>query len=1296
VSTLHRPALLLLARRARGTLAFILALAASGAAACTPPHAEVPGQGTRTAAEHFGAAFEAEARDSAEVRPYLDLVDRAVAEPREPHALQAAIAALDALVVGAAPGVDVQPGAVAFRAGGVLPGVVMRLGEAWAVADVNGRGAPAMPFLRGAIAGALHQIALYAGDEKAALVWGMRRGCAQEAAVVGPIDWTPLQGLEGASPVGTLSEPFERTYPGVAPFAAKVAPVVVRADSCSLDVDATSVLQGTRAVVVDVYNPAPQRLSLSLTSASAAVVEIGGVRALRRGFEAGGKQVVRLATVQAEAGWLRVVTRVAQKNDGDGVELNVWGEDGLPLRVRAPRPGQVAGTRASQPAAVELAPAPKAGGAKLADAELALQMAALLGMGEARTAEHLFEVQTGRGGPKGSAAAEAGNRKIAPALTVLYARAVAQAEDLPDTKVTERLEQASAQMSAAWPWSWEARMLAAYLVELRRGEGEGVIGALEQLGVKKPPAAAQGGAVPAVPDADRLVLAKIALAARRAGLADVSEAAYRKLAAKAAGSALLAEVDAALHPRIGKDAVRAECADRGRDRSSTACLEALREVGDHDGVFTEIARLRRLRRAPDALREVEMAEHIARGDLRAALAVHDAMLPANRRLLDALGLAAGRSDHRGVRGRLTRDRAVARDAPNALQPVSRVLGLVPDPAPPFEAHGRKLVLEDQKNPAVPGAATLVLRHVERYDVAPDGLLHYVTYDLRRVSGTTDVAMGAAAYGPMIEGRGAPKLLRRRIHKKDGRILTPDAAAYASQGHSDLSQLEQGDYVEQITEGYALPSDTGQLVIDTSDLLPERTSVREAEIEVRRPASVPFMLWSHPLLGKAEQREERGTVVSVWRIKDRPPRRIEDGVPGVEQAVAVSMGTQTWANVARALGENVRSLEDRDPYVARWAAVAAGADKTPSRALVERVVTATGKAIKVAGGAELSDISAVFGGGAQRTTARTILELGQGSRSWVIYRALRELGVKADLAIAETEPFSASPEFPPHVGRFRHPLVIARLGGAEGDVWIDADVEGPPLPPGRVSPELRGRSAMLMNGQIVAVQAAGAEAGDEVDIRLAIDAEGNARGTFTILLRGRAAQSLSEAFETVVGTSRREMLRDVVLGWVPWADVEEVVVSSGQGSWEVALRAKIAIHGFARPEGKGGRIWTLPGVEPVHLSFPRGFAGTLGATYASRGARQSALSIETSLQYHVRRRIELPAGMAVSRPPGPVNVDAPQLQAARKGDYGAVIEEDFRLSLPTGTVSAEEYQGFVDRVQAIDSGFMAGIRVEKKP
>lgn len=1267
-----------------------LALLALAASACFPPPAEAPKPATAGIAAQLGAAMEAEAKSSAEVRPYLDLIDRVTNDPKADGALEAAIAALDALISGASPSAG-TPGGAAFRSAEALPFVVRRLAHAWAVADVKGKGAPALPFVRGAIAAALHRIALFAGDEQAAMVWGPRRGCAQEASVVGPLDWTPLRGLEGPSPVSSLDEPYAPTYPGVAPFAAKVAPVVVRADACEIDVDAVSFLQGTRAVVLDLYNPSPQRISLALTSSSAALLEIGGVPAIRRGYEAGGRPVIRLSTVQAEAGWLRVVTRVAQKNDGDTIEIDAWGEDGLALRTRAPMPGQAAGARASEPRAVEVA--------RPADApepELALGAAALIGLGEARRAAHLLEGRLGftAGKPTAPAAPAASS----PRLDLLYARALSITDDMPDAKVLERLTTVADRLGKAWPWSWEARLLAADLAERRRGDGEGVIQALKELGVRPPVAEAQGAAAPAVPGADRLVLSRIGAVASRASMPDVAEAAYARLAAAAPGSPLAADLDAALHPSVGADAVKARCSGPAQDRSETACLEALRDAGELDRALAEIARLRKLRRAPDALREVEMAVHVARGDLKAAMRVYDAMPPAQRRLLDAPALAAGKGDARQVRARLTRDRATARDAPYAISPLVRALGLAPDPAPALEAEGRKLVLADQKSPAVPGAATLVLRHIERYEIEPDGLLHYIGYDLRRVSGTTDVAMGAAAYGPMIEGRGNPKLLRRRIHKKDGRVLSPDQAAFAAQGHSDLSQLEQGDYVEQILEGYSLPSDTGQLVIDTADLMPERTSVRDAEIVVRRPPNIAFQVWAHPLLGKPEERADRGAVLMTWRLKDQQPRRIEDGVPRMEQGVGVSLGTQTWENVARAVGENIRSLEDRDPYVARWAAEAAGGDATPSRALVERVVTAVGKTIKVAGGAELSDVAAIFGGGSQRMTARTILELGQGSRAWVVYRALRELGVDAELAIAETEPFSATPDFPAHVGRFRHPLVIARLGGrtsTDGDVWIDADVEGPPLPPGRVSPELRGRSAMLASGKIVPVQAAGAEAGDEVDIRLAIDPKGDASGTFTIFLRGRAAQSLAEAFQTVVGTDRREMLRDVVLGWVPRADVEDVVVSSREGSWEVALRAQIAIHGFARLEGRAGQVWTLPGIEPVHLSFPRGFAGTLGATYASRGARQSALAIDTSLQYHVRRRIELPPGMEVTRSPAAVNVEDPRLAARRKGTYAAAIEEDYSMSLPTGTVPAGEYQAFVERVQAIDSGFMAGIRVEAR-
>ncbi|WP_437598641.1 hypothetical protein WMF28_38400 [Sorangium sp. So ce590] len=1292
----------------QAALALALALAGAAPAACAPRGAAAPAAVEAPLPAAFGAALEAEIASSAAAAPYLAAIERAVDAPSDEGALATVIASLDALVFGAgtASGPAPDASAIAFRSREALPEVTRRLQRAWAFADVAGRGAPEMPFVRGALAAALHRIALHVGDEAAAATWSARRGCAGEAALVGPLDPTPLQSLARPSPVSSApGAPLARSYPGIAPFARATSPIVVRADACAIPVDAVSALQGTRAVVVDLHNPIAQRVSLALASSSAAVLEVGGVLALQRDYAAGGAQVTRLATVEAQPGTLRVVVRVAQKGDGSDVELSAWGENGLPLRARAPRPGAAASATAARPAAVSLVPAPAAGGApgdRLGPAGVDVAAAALLALGDARAAEHLLDPDgDGRlrqGGAPSSASAPASAPRSSPASAppsprhdLLYARAIRRVGDLPETKVVERTRAAVERVLAAWPASWEARLYRAELAERRGGQGEGTMDALRELGVKVAPPGPAGPSAPGVADADRMVLAELAVTARRAGVTDVAEAAYERLAAAAPGSALLAAVDDRIHGRAGVDAVKAACGG-GLDRSSNACLGALLGASDRPAVLAEIQRLRRLRRAPGALREVELRERVARGDLRGALAVYDAMPPGERVMLEALGLAAGRGDGRAVRGRLARDRMTARDAAAGIGPISRALGLTPDPAPPLEVEGRKLVLEDQAKAFLPGAATAVLRHVERFTISPDGLVHYVTYDLRRVSGTTDVAQGAVAYGPLIEGRGMARLLRRRIHKRDGRILAPDAASNAAQEHSDLSQLEQGDYVEQITEGYALPGDGGQLVIDTWDLLPERTSVREATIEVRRPSSLPLAVWSHPLLGAAEERVEGASKVSVWRIKDQPPRRIEDGVPRMEMGVGVSLGTQTWSHVAAAIDENLRALSDRDPTMTRWAREAAGPERAPSPALLERVVAAAGKAVKVAGGAELSDFAALMGGGPQRTTARTMIELGQGSRSWVVYRALRELGVRADLAIAETEPFSSSAEFPPHAGRFRHPLVIARLPG--GDVWIDADVEGPPLPPGRISPELRGRAAMLPGGELVTVAGTSGETGDEVDLRLTVNVQGNASGSFTILLHGRAAQALSEAFETVVGTARREMLRGVVLGWLPWADVEDVTVSSTEGSWEVALRAAVTIHGFARPEGKDAAAWTLPGLEPVHLVFPRAFTGTLGATYASRGARKSALAIETALQYHVRRRIELPEGYAVLRAPEGVRVEHAGLAASRKGSYGAVIEEDFAMSLPTGTVSTDEYKAFVERVQAVDSGFMAGIRVAR--
>jgi hypothetical protein len=606
---------------------------------------------------------------------------------------------------------------------------------------------------------------------------------------------------------------------------------------------------------------------------------------------------------------------------------------------------------------------------------------------------------------------------------------------------------------------------------------------------------------------------------------------------------------------------------------------------------------------------------------------------------------------------------------------------------------------------MPNSATAVLAHTERYEITRDGVLHWLLFDVRRVSGTTDVEENAQAGAPSVWGRAAMRALRRRILKKDGRILEPDRTPHASQEHADLSQLEQGDAVEAVYEGWSLPGDTGDLGIDTPDLLPERTSVHDATIELRVPRTLRSALWSHELLGKSTEHVEGDTRVVTWHLADHLARRLEDGVPKMDRSVAVSFSTAEWGGVAHALRESIAALDEHDPEIAAWARDAAGPEvgkaSRTSRETVGAIVAAAGKALRESDPGTLSD----YGGGiasVQAQTARTFLASHGGSRSWLILRSLRELGIPCDLVVAENDPFSADPAFPPHYGRFLHPLVVAHLpageprkAGETSELWIDSDVAGPPLPAGRVSPELRGRMALRVDGTIAPLDAFDSEQDerDEVDVRLALDAKGDARGTFAVVLRGRDAQELSEALFRIVGAERQRALRDVVLAWLPWANVDAVQLASTEGSWQVSLRAEVSVSGYAQLEGQ--KTWLLPGMDSLHWAWPRARVSSLAATFASRAGRESALAVGSAVQYHVHRRVDLPKGAAVARMPGPLDVKAKLVDASRKltvSGGGSVVEDDFILDVATGTIPAAEYDAFVGAAHAADDGFLAAVRV----
>ena len=1252
-----------------GLLAAIaLTIAACGGGNTNVKH---PGAAGRLAAP-LGAAFREDATgDSVKaVDLYVRALDNAVTSSEDPAHVAVAMAALDALVhrnVAAFADVAstsaladrVDPSALA-KSGGTID-------ERLAKVEARAEG----PFAAHLVAVARLALAERRGDAKAAEATRARTGCVREVSMAGPVSWTPVSSVAAQTGLDEVGAALPVELPGPGPFLPKARLTAVRALGCHIPLYAESNIQGVRTVVVDVDVPRAGLIGLGLRASTVAVVRAGGQLVIDRPYELGSGQVARFARLEAEqAGTLRVVTRIGMDQDFATFELDAWDAAGKPLRTHIPVAGQKATVSIKQMTRIE-PPRPTTD-----EERLAVALGALAAR-ESKTAENLLHLQTLRA-------------DVPPELLLTYARAVLLARDLPSVKSTERARAAIDRVLETWPSSWEAGTEHAVLAGVRRGHAEANLEALADL--EKTRAKAR-------PSNPALVDAYDAATAGREHLYDRARASYERAKAGLAGTPLLREVERIAFERTGRENVAFECdAQAPSDRTSLACHHAHVSVGDRTGAERELERLRALAGTPQLYLSLSTRNAIEVGDLAQAASLQSAMNPGDRQI-STLYAIKGKSAVPDI----LRLATVARDAPVALPGLLRASG--DDPLAPFEGIAERVTSDDKVGPLLANAATAILAHQERYDVEASGLVHFVMLDVRRVMGTTDVESNAQAGAPMMYGRDTVRILRRRIFKKDGRILLPDATPRAAQSHADLSQLEAGDAVEAIYEGWGVPGEMGNIGLDTPDLLPERTAVREARIEMRLPQGLKGSLWSHPMLGKAEERAEQGKRVLVWTMKDHAVRRVEWGVPKMDRNVGISFSTTTWDDVAHGLRETLASLDADSPEVSAWAKQVAACPATgcePSRALVEKIVAATGQAVKEASGVVLADTDLGRNGG-QVVTARTTLATHEGSRTWLIVRALRELGIHTDVVVAENEPFSDSPTFPPHFGRFMHPLAVAHVADAQKpgtteDIWIDADVPGPPLPAGRISPELRGRSAIYGDGRIAplpATNTSGAQR-DEIDERLVVDEQGNAKGVLTVLLRGRSAQDIAEALVRLVGNERQRALRGIALAWVPFATVEKVELSSTEGSWQVAIRAELTAPAYAQVEGTkpGSRLWVLPGIDPIHYVFPRPYATTLSAAYASQGTRESALAINHATQFHVRRRVELPAKASIARLPGPFEGKGPLLSAQRRISVaGSTIEEDFTLELTTGTIPKEKYDAFVTEAHRTDDAFRASTHIK---
>lgn len=1245
-----------------GASALAASAIACGGGAKAPRGGDARAQVTRLVAtvKEEAVGDPARAKDA-----YLDLLG-ALPAPEDPWHLVLAQASLDALVWREVSAFRdfTSDTALAYRTPSQGDAVRARLPKAYE--DAEG------PFAKGLVARALTELAEHRGDPDAAERWRGKTGCARQAVVVGPLAWNSITALHASDPLAAHDAPAPEVFTTPGPFQRALPPVTVRGLGCRIDLGATTSDPGVRDVIVDAKVKERGFIGVALRAQGPALLRVGGKVAVERPYELGGRHVVRFARVLVEPGTVRLLARVGMMQDGDAIEIGAWDATGAPIELRAPQPKERATARA-----IEVKPAGYPD-ARTPEERIALALGAMAGRDD-RTAERLV-------------ADLARAASAPPEAALVYGRAIDTALDLPAIHRAERARAAYERVLEAWPSSWEAILAHAVLAGVRRGQGEMRIEMLRDLDQSR--AKASPSALPLLDAFDAAV-------SGRDALYDRARASLERAKGPLEGSALLYEIDRAAVARGTLERMQVECSAAGA-RTSLGCYAALRELGDAGAARAELERLRRLRGAPDLYLSLSLHDALVARDVNAAQAIHRAMLPGERTLQALYGTRMLVADTNAVRsaplppiaGELLNAAPTARDAPAAIPPLLVAAG--EDALAPFSGVAERVTAADRARPVMPNAATVILAHDERYDIDARGLLHYRMLDVRRVSGTTDVEDNAQAMPPGIEGKAMGRILRRRIFKKDGRILEPDRTPNAAQSHADLSQLEGGDSIEAIYEGWALPGETGDIGFDTPDLLPDRTAVAAASIAISLPVSLKAARWSHPLLGKPEETSSGGKRTLRYALKDRTVRRIENATPKMDRSVGVSLSTTSWENVGLALKETLASLDEHDPEVSRWAREASKG-KRGSRELLGAIVEAAGAVVREASPGALSDLAIGSAPGPQSQTARTILTEHEGSRTWLIVRALRELGIASRVVIAEEEPYSADPSFPAEFGRFTHPLAVARVpddnGGLE-DVWIDADVPGPPLPAGRISPELRGRMLIDEDGRITPVPLGGGDdERDEIDLRLTLDAKGDAKGSFTILLRGRAAQDLAEALVRVVGFERQRTLRNVVLAWVPFANVDDVALSSSEGSWQVALRADVSVSGYAQLEGTKNPTWILPGIDPIHMVFPRPMATTLGSGYASVGAREDALSINRALQYHAHRRIELPPGAKVTKMPGPYERSTEALKATRRISVdGNVIEDDFVLGVTTGTVAPGDYAKFVESAHATDDAFLASTRV----
>ncbi len=1060
---------------------------------------------------------------------------------------------------------------------------------------------------------------------------GKTNGASDLRSYVKCLDQVVLEG-----PMSSTQGPESLANLGDGIFSSDVARVQNR--GCDLALNGSSARTGSRRIVGRYYASHPGTLRVAWSATNAAKLRINGEVVSTRAFSSGPGATFNVFAAPVSSGSIDVQVGAWMGVASDKVSVFAWLDD---------QPLASAGAEDGAPRSQLGAMLPSGARTCVDDACLALQAGALALRGDARAVQAFL-------GDRVSSA-----RDVSPVLALAYVRALRLSRDLPKGEMLRKVSAIVADVHEREPRSWEAVATAAAVTYETKGGAQGCRAALADATVDKltPPGSA---------------LVKLIGSSCWLTMGQPGEA-QKAIDAQPAATIVFKVAQAQSFPAAPLEQEARVCAARGNE----ACANVQRLAGRLEEARKSLERERVRKHAP-----VAFAGQIAELDClrgKGSDVKWETLLSGERSIALASCLGA-------------RVASVAMpDVPHLL-----ILHGLGDSPLPFDGLAEKAL---STSIAKVGEATVVVEHQERYVIA-GRILGFEIFDLRRLGGTTDVEQNAQADVPIIDGIVSSRTVRRRIFKRDGRVIEPNRTPEAAQAGADLVQLEAGDSVESIIVGYAVPDARGYLAFDTPELLAERTRVDHARIEIHVPST--FRLRAHPLLGAARQivagdpsctpnTMSSGSICDlstqnvVYEAHSLGPRNIEWRGLLLDRPVSVLATNDTWRGVGSRLASALVALDDKGDVEISALVAASGALKSKAnleavRALVKHV----GDRLRVSSPWLLADSGFVRTEGTLAQSARSMLLAREGSRTWVIHRALRELGIASEVVVGEPEPVSVDKDPIVHPGRFMHPLLRATIDGKQ--VFIDADVSGAPLPLGQVMPELVGRPILHADGRIELLSRDWVKIDrDEVHLKLRLLANGDAEGEVHLQVGGPPAQELDEALQRAVGEPRAYLLRSIVSSWVPGADV--VSVNTSRDGDRIVVRASVVAARYAEREGDSGRL-RIPGLVPFHRASPVN-ASTMIRTFGARSDRSTALVIHDALQYHVVRDIELPASLTIGKQVDDEELREDHVVAVRRATHDAhAVHDELTFELRPKVITPDQFATFLALSRRVDELFLA--------